>query len=143
QGDGGARVARGARPRACARCRRRYDRPRRVRCGRRAAVRGSSRGCVARIARTITRIGGDSRRVDGRVPRATAQALMHVDDAALARVRIDYGEPVVLPWEGEISEREWALATYNPARTHDVTLFIVNGDRLALLRMPHFAAGVW
>ena len=35
------------------------------------------------------------------------------------------------------------LATYNPSRTHDVTLFILNGERLALIRKPPFEAGVW
>lgn len=69
---------------------------------------------------------------------------MHLDDAALAPVRERFGAPVVLRWEGEISDAEWALATYNPSRTHDVTLFILDArDRLALIRKPHFAAGVW
>ena len=69
---------------------------------------------------------------------------MHLDEAALAPVRERFGSPVVLPWEGEISDAEWALATYNPARTHDVTLFILDArDRLALIRKPHFAPDVW
>jgi ADP-ribose pyrophosphatase YjhB (NUDIX family) len=68
---------------------------------------------------------------------------MHVDDVLLAPVRERFGEPVVLEWRGEITEREWQLATYNPDRTHDVTLFILNGDRLALIRKPHFLPGVW
>jgi ADP-ribose pyrophosphatase YjhB (NUDIX family) len=69
---------------------------------------------------------------------------VHLDDAALAPVRERFGVPVVLPWEGEISDAEWALATYNPRRTHDVTLFILDDrDRLALIRKPHFAADVW
>ena len=69
---------------------------------------------------------------------------MHLDEAALAPVRERLGSPVVLPWEGEISDAEWALATYNPNRAHDVTLFIVDArDRIALIRKPHFAAGVW
>ncbi|HEV7134467.1 MAG TPA: NUDIX hydrolase [Gaiellaceae bacterium] len=69
---------------------------------------------------------------------------MHVDEHVLAPVRELYGEPVVLPWEGEISEREWAVATHNPARTHDVTLFILDrAQRIALIRKPHFAEGVW
>ena len=43
-----------------------------------------------------------------------------------------------LEWDGEITEREHALATYNPARTHDVTLFILDPDeRIALIRKPH------
>src|SRR5579872_3811572 len=34
------------------------------------------------------------------------------------------------------------MIDYNPDR-HDVTLFVINGDRLALIRKPHFVAGVW
>lgn len=68
---------------------------------------------------------------------------MHVTDELLAPIRERYGEPVRLIWEGEISDREWDVATYNPVRTHDVTLFITNGSRLALIRKPHFEAGVW
>jgi len=69
---------------------------------------------------------------------------VHLDERALRPVRERYGEPVVLPWDGEVSEAEWALATYNPKRTHDVTLFILDpAERIALIRKPHFAAGVW
>jgi 8-oxo-dGTP diphosphatase len=69
---------------------------------------------------------------------------MHVDDVVLARVREAFGDPLVMPWEGEISDREWGIATYNPARTHDVTLFILDpARRIALIRKPHFAEGVW
>ena len=69
---------------------------------------------------------------------------MHVDDAILAPVRELYGAPVVLPWDGEISDVEWSIATHNPVRTHDVTLFILDPQRrLALIRKPHFAVDVW
>jgi len=69
---------------------------------------------------------------------------MHVDESVLAPVRARFGDPVELPWQGEISDAEWAIATYNPARTHDVTLFILDpGRRIALIRKPHFAADVW
>jgi 8-oxo-dGTP pyrophosphatase MutT (NUDIX family) len=68
---------------------------------------------------------------------------MHVDEAVLAPLRERYGEPVPLEWEGEISEREHSLATYNPDRAHDVTLFIFNRDRLALIRKPSFEDGIW
>jgi ADP-ribose pyrophosphatase YjhB (NUDIX family) len=68
---------------------------------------------------------------------------VHVDEAVLAPIRARYGEPRTLEWEGEISEREHAMATYNPGRMHDVTLFILAGDRLALIRKPHFEEGVW
>jgi ADP-ribose pyrophosphatase YjhB (NUDIX family) len=69
---------------------------------------------------------------------------MHLDEAALAPLRERFGDPTPLDWDAEISDAEWALATYNPTRTHDVTLFIVDtGGRLALIRKPHFADGVW
>ena len=68
---------------------------------------------------------------------------MHLTEAILAPLRERYGEPTRLHWEGEIDEREHALATYNPKRMHDVTLFILNGERLALIRKPHFEAGIW
>jgi 8-oxo-dGTP pyrophosphatase MutT (NUDIX family) len=68
---------------------------------------------------------------------------VHVDEAVLAPLRERYGEPALLEWEGEISEREHSLATYDPRRTHDVTLFIFNGERLAFIRKPHFEPGIW
>jgi ADP-ribose pyrophosphatase YjhB (NUDIX family) len=69
---------------------------------------------------------------------------MHVTDAALGPLRARFGEPAELLWEGEISEREWAVATHDPRRTHDVTLLILDpARRLALIRKPHFAEGVW
>ena len=68
---------------------------------------------------------------------------MHVDEQLLAPLRERYGEPRLLTWEGDISEAEHAIATYNPRRRHDVTLFITNGERLALIRKPHFDEGVW
>ena len=68
---------------------------------------------------------------------------MHVDEKVLAPLRKRYGDPVPLAWEGAISEREHALATYDPRRTHDVTLFIFNGDRLALIRKHQFEPGIW
>jgi 8-oxo-dGTP diphosphatase len=69
---------------------------------------------------------------------------VYVSEALLAPVRERFGEPALLEWEGEISDAEWAVATRNPRRRHDVTLFILEpGRRLALIRKPHFAPGVW
>ncbi|HET8528091.1 MAG TPA: NUDIX hydrolase [Gaiellaceae bacterium] len=60
------------------------------------------------------------------------------------QLRGRYGEPALLEWDGEISDAEWAVATYDPSRFHDVTLFILDPDeRLALIRKPHFALDVW
>jgi ADP-ribose pyrophosphatase YjhB (NUDIX family) len=69
---------------------------------------------------------------------------VHVDDALLAPVRASLGEPVELAWEGEISDGEWEVATHNPTRFHDVTLFILDpARRLALIRKPQFGPGIW
>ena len=69
---------------------------------------------------------------------------MHVGEEVLVPVRELLGTPAVLPWDGEISDAEWAIATHNPVRTHDVTLFILDPvRRIALIRKPQFAPGVW
>jgi 8-oxo-dGTP pyrophosphatase MutT (NUDIX family) len=68
---------------------------------------------------------------------------MHVDEITLAPVRTRFGQPAVLRWEGEVSEPELALVTRQPHRRHDVTLFVSNGERLALIRKPHFTPGIW
>ena len=70
--------------------------------------------------------------------------IVHVTDEVLAAVAARYGEPAELAWKGEISDFEHGLATYNPARRHDVTLFILDpAERLALIRKPPFPDGVW
>ena len=69
---------------------------------------------------------------------------MHVDESVLAPARERFGVPEVLEWAGEISDVEWSIATHNPARRHDVTLFILDPRRrIALIRKPHFDEGVW
>lgn len=60
-----------------------------------------------------------------------------------AELRERFGEPALLAWEGDVSDDEYRLATYDPGRTHDVTVFITNGDRLALIRKHHFEDGIW
>jgi len=68
----------------------------------------------------------------------------HVDESVLGPVRDRFGVPARLDWEGEISDVEWSIATHNPVRTHDVTLFILDpARRLALIRKPQFAKDVW
>jgi ADP-ribose pyrophosphatase YjhB (NUDIX family) len=69
--------------------------------------------------------------------------MTHVDESVLSPARARYGEPAVLRWEGEVTDPELALITYSPGRRHDVTLFVTNGDRLALIRKPHFEPGIW
>jgi len=68
---------------------------------------------------------------------------MHLTEEILADARARFGEPLRMRWEGEISEYEHAVATYNPKRMHDVTLFILNGERLALIRKHGFEPGIW
>jgi ADP-ribose pyrophosphatase YjhB (NUDIX family) len=68
---------------------------------------------------------------------------MHVDESVLAPLRAHYGEPETLDWEGEVTPEEFALAGYSPGRRHDVTFFVFNGERLALIRKPHYPPGIW
>ena len=61
---------------------------------------------------------------------------MHID--------AQFGTPTPMSWDGDISGYEWEIATYNPQRTHDVTLFILDpARRIALIRKPPFEEGVW
>jgi len=70
--------------------------------------------------------------------------IVHVTDEVLAPLVRRYGEPRELEWTDVITEREHALATYNPQRMHDVTLFILDpSGRIALIRKPQFAEGIW
>jgi ADP-ribose pyrophosphatase YjhB (NUDIX family) len=68
---------------------------------------------------------------------------VHVSEAILGPLRERYGDPRILRWAGEVSPEEYALATYEAGRTHDVTLFIFAGDRLALIRKPMYPEGIW
>ena len=68
---------------------------------------------------------------------------MHVTEAVLAPLRERYGEPRTLPWEGEVNAEEFAMAGRSQERRHDVTFFVFHGERLALIRKPHYTAGLW
>ncbi len=68
---------------------------------------------------------------------------MHLDEVALKSLRARYGEPAALTWEGEVSEPEFKLAGWNPTRRHDITFFVFNGDRLALIEKPQYPPGIW
>jgi ADP-ribose pyrophosphatase YjhB (NUDIX family) len=68
---------------------------------------------------------------------------MHVTEAVLAPLRARYGEPRALPWESDVTAEEFALAGRSPERRHDVTFFVFHGERLALIRKPHYTAGLW
>lgn len=59
-------------------------------------------------------------------------------------LRERYGEPRALQWEGEVSPDEFALAGKSPERRHDVTFFVFDpAGRLALIRKPSYAPGIW
>jgi 8-oxo-dGTP pyrophosphatase MutT (NUDIX family) len=68
-----------------------------------------------------------------------------VDESILAPARTRYGEPGVLRLEQTVSRAELDLvvASGRSGRRHDITFFVFNGERLALIRKPHFASGVW
>jgi ADP-ribose pyrophosphatase YjhB (NUDIX family) len=69
-----------------------------------------------------------------------------LDDAVLDPVRSRYGEPRILEIELEICREERDLVVASAVarrRHHDVTFFVFAGDRLALIRKPHYTAGLW
>ncbi len=70
---------------------------------------------------------------------------MWVDEELLAAVRARYGEPTPLELELELSSVECknVLRSTRKGRHHDVTFFVTNGGRLALIRKPHYAPGLW
>jgi len=70
---------------------------------------------------------------------------MHVDEPVLSALRDRYGEPRRLAIELEISEieRDLVLFSTRKRRHHDVTFFVMNGRRLALIRKPHYEPGLW
>ena len=68
-----------------------------------------------------------------------------VDEAVLAEIRRRYGNPRELRVELEIgrAERDLVVASGRSGRRHDVTFFVFNGHRLALIQKPHYEPGVW
>src|SRR5688572_10469638 len=70
---------------------------------------------------------------------------MHVNEQLLGPVRARYGMPMPLCVELEISatERDLVLTSTRKRRHHDVTFFVFNCERLALIRKPHYSAGLW
>ena len=70
---------------------------------------------------------------------------MYVDEDVLAPLRTRYGEPIELDLELEISaeERDLVLHSTRKGRHHDVTFFVFAGERIALIRKPHYAPGLW
>ena len=70
---------------------------------------------------------------------------MWVDEQVLGPVRARYGTPAELRIELEISpaERDLVLASGRTGRRHDVTFFVIRTGRVALIRKPHYEAGLW
>jgi ADP-ribose pyrophosphatase YjhB (NUDIX family) len=69
---------------------------------------------------------------------------VHVDESILAPIRAQFGTPVVLHWQDEVSEEEMELIRRESGRRHDVTLFIFDPEgRLALIQKPSYPPDVW
>jgi ADP-ribose pyrophosphatase YjhB (NUDIX family) len=68
-----------------------------------------------------------------------------VDDQLVAAASARYGTPATFSMELEISraERDLVLLSTAKGRHHDVTFFVLNGERLALIRKPQYRAGWW
>src|SRR4051812_34531729 len=143
QGHRGAAAARRDGTAARALRGRRHDRPGRLPRARRPRAVGAGRGRVGRGAGRARPARRRRRPGAGGAGRASAAPVVHVDETVLAPLRARYGEPVRLSWEGEISEVEHGLVTYDPRRMHDVTFFVVSGQRIVLIRKPMFEPGIW
>lgn len=70
---------------------------------------------------------------------------MYVDAQLIEQVEASLGKPRVLHLEHEIGEAEVAFvrATQKHGRAHDITLFIFNGEHLALIRKPMFRRPIY
>jgi 8-oxo-dGTP diphosphatase len=70
---------------------------------------------------------------------------MYVDAQLIEQVEARLGKPRVLHLEHEIGEAEVAFvrATQKHGRAHDITLFIFDGERLALIRKPMFRRPIY
>ncbi len=70
---------------------------------------------------------------------------MHVDESLLEPLRRRYGRPLELELELELSaeERDLVVHSTRKGRHHDVTFFVFSGERLALIRKPHYLPGLW
>ncbi len=70
---------------------------------------------------------------------------LHVDATVLEQVRRRFGTPCEMTIELEISPAEAELVGRSTAqgRHHDVTFFVLSGDRLALIQKPHYTPGLW
>jgi 8-oxo-dGTP pyrophosphatase MutT (NUDIX family) len=70
---------------------------------------------------------------------------MHVDESVLSPLRQRFGgpQPLVLGLEISAAERDLVLRSTRKGRFHDVTFFVFCGERLALIRKPHYPPGLW
>ena len=70
---------------------------------------------------------------------------MYVDEAVIKEMEERFGRPEVLPLSQEITPEEMALvrSSQKHGRAHDITLFIFQGERLALIRKPIHPPGVF
>jgi ADP-ribose pyrophosphatase YjhB (NUDIX family) len=70
---------------------------------------------------------------------------MYVDAELVEEAERRFGKPQVLHMEHDIGQAELAFvkATQKHGRAHDITLFILNNDHLALIRKPMFARPIY
>jgi 8-oxo-dGTP pyrophosphatase MutT (NUDIX family) len=70
---------------------------------------------------------------------------VYVTRDCLAAVEVQFGLPHEVKWRHTIDEDERRLivSSQKDGRAHDITLFIFDGDRLALIRKPGFPPGAY
>lgn len=70
---------------------------------------------------------------------------MVLDEAGLRQAESRFGTPRELQLEAVLDEREMELVagSLRKLRSHDITLFIVEGDELVVIRKPFFPPGAY
>jgi len=70
---------------------------------------------------------------------------VYVTRDRLAAVEVKFGTPHEAHWRHTIDEceRQLIISSQKDGRAHDITLFIFDGDKLALIRKPGFPFGAY
>ena len=70
---------------------------------------------------------------------------MHITRQIAQQLAMEYGEPAVEVWNFEMQDEEYAQVRKHIElrRTHDVTVLVLRGDELAVIRKPKYPPGAY
>ncbi len=70
---------------------------------------------------------------------------LHITPEIIRQIEDAWGKPQTVSLSYAMQGREWDLVARSAGRgrVHDVTLFIPNGDMLAVIQKPSYPQGVW